>query len=186
MDVKTMCLGILSLGEASGYEIKKMLEGPLGSFFDASFGSIYPALSQLTESGQLVMSEKAQDKRPDKKIYRITQKGRLTLTEALLAKPTRDRVRSDFLASILFADLLAPRELAERLDDRLAYHRAMLDRLANYRAKTEEWGTDELTAGMRFFTDYGLAIHKAALDFIEQNRHVVEAASMLRRGQAAD
>lgn len=186
MDVRTMCLGILSLGEASGYEIKKMLEGPLGSFFDASFGSIYPALAQLTDNGLLSMSERAQDKRPDKKVYRITQKGRLALADALLAKPSRDRVRSDFLASILFADLLAPRELAERLDERLAFHRAMLERLESYRANAEEWGAGEMTAGMRFVTDYGIAIQKAALDFIEQNRHVVEAASMLRRGQAAD
>jgi len=186
MDVRTMCLGILSLGEASGYEIKKMLEGPLGSFFDASFGSIYPALAQLTDQGLLAMSEQAQDKRPDKKVYKITQKGRLALAEALLDKPSRDRVRSDFLASILFADLLAPRELAERLDERLAFHRAMLERLEKYRTDAAEWGTPELTAGMRFVTDYGVAIHRAALDFIEQNRHVIEAASMLRRGQAAD
>ena len=47
MDVKTLCIGILSLGDASGYEIKKQLEERFSFFYDASFGSIYPALNKL-------------------------------------------------------------------------------------------------------------------------------------------
>ncbi len=48
MNVRTLCLGILSLGEASGYEIKKDVEDGLFShFIEASYGSIYPALNQL-------------------------------------------------------------------------------------------------------------------------------------------
>jgi hypothetical protein len=54
MNVKTLCLGILSFGEASGYEIKKKVEeGLFSHFIDASYGSIYPALTQMLaeESG---------------------------------------------------------------------------------------------------------------------------------------
>ena len=48
MNVRTLCLGILSLQEASGYEIKKDVEdGVFCHLIDASFGSIYPALTQL-------------------------------------------------------------------------------------------------------------------------------------------
>jgi DNA-binding PadR family transcriptional regulator len=51
-DVRTLCLGILSIGEATGYEIKKALEeGPFGHVLEASFGAIYPALGRLTEEG---------------------------------------------------------------------------------------------------------------------------------------
>ncbi|MEE8545632.1 MAG: PadR family transcriptional regulator, partial [Alphaproteobacteria bacterium] len=51
MDVRTLCLGVLSEGGASGYEIKKKLEQTYRHFFQASFGSIYPALSRMTEDG---------------------------------------------------------------------------------------------------------------------------------------
>ncbi|GEQ96922.1 hypothetical protein JCM17844_05590 [Iodidimonas gelatinilytica] len=50
MDVRTLCLGILALGDASGYEIKKMVaEGSFSFFSEASYGSIYPALTKLTD-----------------------------------------------------------------------------------------------------------------------------------------
>jgi len=39
MDVKTLCLGVLNRGEASGYEIKKQCEeGPFSHFYAAGFG----------------------------------------------------------------------------------------------------------------------------------------------------
>ena len=52
MDAKTLCLGALSRGDASGYEIKKAFEeGPLSHIHEASFGAIYPALTRLDEQG---------------------------------------------------------------------------------------------------------------------------------------
>ena len=43
MNVRTLCLGVLSAGEASGYEIKKEIEeGLFSHFIEASYGSIYP------------------------------------------------------------------------------------------------------------------------------------------------
>ncbi|MCZ6511637.1 MAG: PadR family transcriptional regulator, partial [Alphaproteobacteria bacterium] len=48
MDTKTLCLGVLTHGDASGYEIKKALEdGPFGHIQEIGFGSIYPALAKL-------------------------------------------------------------------------------------------------------------------------------------------
>jgi len=60
MDVKTLCLGVLSLGDASGYEIRKMFEeGPFAHFHHASFGSIYPALSPLLDAEQVTWAVEA-------------------------------------------------------------------------------------------------------------------------------
>lgn len=52
MNVKTVCLAILTQGETTGYEIRKRsTEGDFSFFLEASFGSIYPALSKLEEDG---------------------------------------------------------------------------------------------------------------------------------------
>ena len=76
MNVRTLCLGILSLQEASGYEIKKDVEDGLFShFIDASFGSIYPALTQLAAEGYVTVREEEQTGKPDKKVYAITDSG---------------------------------------------------------------------------------------------------------------
>ena len=76
MDVKTLCLGALSRGDASGYEIKKAFEeGPLSHIHEASFGAIYPALTELERQGLVTGREMAQEKRPDKKVYALTEAG---------------------------------------------------------------------------------------------------------------
>ena len=63
MDVRTICLGILTRGDATGYEIKKLFEDDgYQHFVEASFGSIYPALNRLTEEGYVSVREESQEK----------------------------------------------------------------------------------------------------------------------------
>src|SRR5690606_10118067 len=129
MDVRTLCLGVLTLGKASGYEIKKRLEGPFRYFYDASFGSIYPALNRLQEQGLVTCEHEAQHKRPDKKVYALTGEGRLALVRELSELPGPDRVRSEFLVTLMFADLLPTRHVSRILDERIEQHRQMLAEL---------------------------------------------------------
>src|SRR3546814_15262936 len=69
MNVKTLCLGVLSRGEASGYEIKKAFEeGPFSHIHQASSGSIYPALNALSAAARVAVRSKVQDKWQDKRI----------------------------------------------------------------------------------------------------------------------
>jgi DNA-binding PadR family transcriptional regulator len=174
MDIKTLCLGLLALRDASGYEIKKAFEGELSHFYEASFGSIYPALTRLTKEGLVTCTELAQEKRPDKKVYRITSAGRLAFLDALASRPGRDRARSDFLATLTFADLLPTRHLAELIEARLTENRRAL---ATMRAQSAA----RTSPGERFVHGYGIALLEAALAYVEENRHVVESAGLLTR-----
>lgn len=45
MDVKTLYLGVLSIGDASGYVIKNIIEGASSHVDAHGFGSIYPVLA---------------------------------------------------------------------------------------------------------------------------------------------
>src|SRR3546814_15590312 len=109
MDAKTLCLGVLSRGAASGYEIKKAFEeGPFSHFHQASFGSIYPALNALSADGLVAVRAQAQQKRPAKKIYSLTPKGRNALLAALMAPPGPDAVRSDLPFTLPFPHPLPP------------------------------------------------------------------------------
>lgn len=65
MNVKTLCLAILSFGEATGYDIRKRAaEGPLSYFIESSFGSIYPALHRLRHEGLVERRREARLGRP--------------------------------------------------------------------------------------------------------------------------
>ena len=116
MDVKTLCLGVLSRGQASGYEIKKQFEhGPFAHFHEAGFGSIYPALNKLNEAGLVSCTAVAQDKGPAKKVYSLTPSGRLELVDAISKQPGADSIRSNFLFTLFFAHLLPAPHVSRRM-----------------------------------------------------------------------
>ena len=164
MDSKTLCLAALSLGEASGYEIKKLLDQPpFDHFQDTGFGSIYPALTRLAKEGLVEGQAQPQEKRPDKITYRLTLAGHQRLIEALSRPPAPDRIRSDFLFVLFMSDLLPRETVARAIDERIALIEAELAEMRDCEA--------EITLpGHRFVFDLGAAYYGAVLAFLRDNR----------------
>lgn len=167
MHVTTLCLGALVFGDATGYEINKMFEdGPFSHFLDASYGSIYPALTRLTEEGFVTCTAEPQEKRPDKKVYSLTEKGREQLSNALGRQIAPDKFRSEFLFTVLFAHLLPRSRVRALVDQRLAAMKEKAEQLAEPQ--------EDDTPGMDFARQYGHAVFTASIDFLERNRHLIE------------
>ncbi len=169
MDVKTVCLGMLTAGEASGYDLKKRFESSFGHFFPAGFGSIYPALAYLAETKLVTCTEIPQDGKPDRKVYRITKAGKRRFMEALGETRPTHKVRSEFLAVLYFAQFMTEDQISGLLDSRLG----SLDELVAMleRCSREDAG---VSGGVRFVTGFGLATARAARKYIEENRHLLE------------
>src|SRR5437764_10299503 len=130
MDVRTIGLGLLTRGDATGYEIKKQFEEDgFGHFAEASFGSIYPALSRLTEERLGSVRGEAQEKRPDRKVYSISEAGRARFLEALNRPVHDDRNRSAFAFAMLFSHLMPPERVQALLEACIADKEARLSRL---------------------------------------------------------
>lgn len=181
MDVRTVCLGVLTLGDASGYEIRKMFEeGPFQYFTDAGFGSIYPALKKLHNDGHVTVREEAQEGRPDKKVYSITPAGRKAFTTAIAGAPGADKFRSDFLLTLFFEHFLPQSLVARAVDERIAWYREKLEHLRS--CDRSGWG-----AGPTFVNQFGQAVYGAAVTFLEENRDgLVEAAGKTPKPEAAE
>ncbi len=179
MDVRTLCLGILTKGDATGYEIKKVMETRFSHFFDASYGSIYPALNKLTAEGLITRVNTPQSGRPDKKIYSITASGRLSFLDSLQKMPGEDRVRSEFLAIMAFAELLPARHLSKVLDQRIATYEDHL-------AELFDCENEPMSESERFVCGYGAAVYKAIINYVRENRHMVEGAALLSETRAAE
>jgi PadR family transcriptional regulator AphA len=172
MDTKTVCLGLLTFGEACGYDLKKHFESSFEHFFPVGYGSIYPALASLADEGLVSCREIAQDGKPDRKVYRITDAGRERLAAALEAAEPGHKMRSEFLATVYFAHLMSPERLEVILDHRLAELERMLTHLDTC-PEAADW-----PAGMRFVRGFGEAVITAAKSYIETHRD--ELASMSR------
>jgi PadR family transcriptional regulator, regulatory protein AphA len=169
MDVKTLCLGILTLGEASGYEIKKVFEESFRHFYVAGFGSIYPALADLAREGHVEVISIEQEKRPAKKVYHLTESGRQLFQAALMDTHPHHRVRSDFLVLMIFAHLLPVGQLEKIFDTRLAEVEAQINEIE---ACIEDEGcSDDELPGVSFTTGFGLTVLKAGRDYILEHRH---------------
>lgn len=168
MDVKTLCLGILSMGDASGYEIKQVFEEAFRHFYVAGFGSIYPALADLARNGHITVSDVEQQKRPAKKVYCLTQSGRERFNTALTDTHPHHRVRSDFLVLMMFAHLLSAEKITQIFDTRLADVERQIDEIES--CLNEEDSKYETQAGVLFCGGFGLATLKAGRDYILQNR----------------
>ncbi|GMQ96226.1 MAG: hypothetical protein BMS9Abin14_753 [Gammaproteobacteria bacterium] len=165
MDVKTLCLGVLTLRDMTGYEIKKHFEQSFAHFFVAGYGSIYPALSELTRLGMVICQDVPQDKRPDKKVYSISDAGRAQLAAALAETPPRHKVRSEFLVLLYFAHLMSAERLAEVLDERVRDIDGMLECIDNaFEDQRQRSPSHDLVVGL------GHVTLRAQRDYILENR----------------
>lgn len=173
MDTRTLCLGVLAGGEASGYEIKKALQEEFGLLMEVSHSSIYPALNELLHEGMVSCLEVRQEGKPDKKIYRLTDAGERALAEGLARSPARHKLRSEFLSVLMFAEFLPADRLRKILDERQDEFRHQLGLAAPYLGDTSE----DASIGVRFVSGLGDAVLRAVIDYIDTNRGWLEAAA---------
>jgi DNA-binding PadR family transcriptional regulator len=177
MDVRTICLGILTRGDATGYEIKKLFEDDgYQHFVEASFGSIYPALNRLTDEGYVSVRSESQEKRPDRKVYSITPTGRSQFVASLLKPLPEDRHRSPFVFAMLFADLLPQSRVSGMLDTYISQVEQKLAHLNDHTAASH-------SSGEQFVSGFGRAVYVAILDFLRTHRAEVEKQQL---AQAAE
>lgn len=169
MDVKTVCLGMLTDGPASGYDLKKQFESSFAHFFAAGYGSIYPALSSLAEKDLVTCERIPQEGKPDRKVYEITDSGMAFLLKALENPTPCHKVRSEFLATMCFAHLMPNEHVQTVLNSRVEeceyYAKMISDIEMNY--------MDAWPPGMRFVAGFGKAMTDAMKKYVEENRHLL-------------
>jgi len=166
MDVKTLCLGVLSMGDASGYEIKKVFEEAFSYFYVAGFGSIYPALAELSREGLVTCSDVEQEKRPAKKVYHLTDDGLAAFRAALGETYPSHKIRSDFMVILFFSHLLSAPQLDTVLGQRLDDIEATLSHINACLERTECTHHE----GATFATGFARAMLMAGRDYIQGHR----------------
>ncbi|WMJ86995.1 PadR family transcriptional regulator [Anaerocolumna sp. MB42-C2] len=99
-------LGFLMCGDTSGYDLKQWMTKSTSYFFDASFGSIYPALKRLEDKKLVIFNESVQGNKY-KKIYQITKSGKETFMKWIEEPITFEKSRQDHLVKIFFYEFLS-------------------------------------------------------------------------------
>ena len=180
MDVKDLCLGALTYGEATGYDIKKFFESSFSHCFLAGYGSIYPALAELTAERLVTTRTVPGQGGPSRKIYRLTEAGRKAFLTRLRETVPQHKVKSEFLVLMHFAEHLPPERLDAILDERLDDIQRQLKLIQAFEGRVTDPDAPH-SPGARFVCGFGKAIMAAASDYIHAHR-----SSLRRPGRRAN
>ena len=120
-------LALLANGPAHGYELKQAMEQQFGSVLPPlNAGQIYTTLSRLERDGLVDDDPVAQNGRPNKRVYQLTEAGRMELRGWVADATPAARLRDDFFVKLVLAPaagIADPLELIDR--QRAAYLQAL-------------------------------------------------------------
>ncbi|MFI6106488.1 PadR family transcriptional regulator [Streptomyces sp. NPDC093595] len=163
-------LALLARGPAHGYELKQDLEQLLGSAYPpTNVGQIYVTLGRLEKSGLIEGEEIAQESRPNKKIYRLTDAGQEALRAWFEETADEPRVRDEFFMKLA----LAPRT---GLADQIALiNRQRREYLTTMRNLSKLAATEDRDNRIAHLLIEGAMLHlQADLDWLERCQEELE------------
>ncbi len=121
-------LGLLSFGERSGYDLSKLADQSIGFFFSPAKSQIYSELRRLVSLGYATERRVAQERRPDKRLYAITDEGREALREWLENPEVEpDEFKSPLLLKLFFGAETTRETLLGHLERMRARYQEELD-----------------------------------------------------------
>ena len=120
-------LALLASGPAHGYELKQALEQRFGAVLPPlNAGQIYTTLSRLQRDDLVEDDAVEQNGRPNKRVYRLTQRGQRELESWISDATPEPRLKDDFFIKLVLARaarIADPLELIAR--QRAAYLQAL-------------------------------------------------------------
>jgi DNA-binding PadR family transcriptional regulator len=113
-------LAFLAFGEKSGYDLARAFDRSVGLMWAPAKGHMYGVLPRLVERGWATSREVVQTRRPNKHLYRITQKGRTALARWLERPPGAEPERDMLLVKVFFGELAGESTILEHIRRRKA------------------------------------------------------------------
>lgn len=127
-----MCL--LARRDRSGYELSLFTSPPRNYLlWSARHSQIYTELAKLADAGLVAFSHVAQESRPDKKVYRLTEKGRQNLRDWILQPPKTAPFRQELNLKSRACWLVDPKEAAEIFGEQAGMARAQIAMIEEHR-----------------------------------------------------
>jgi DNA-binding PadR family transcriptional regulator len=110
MDIQSILLGFLMRNSMTGYDLKKAFSLSFAFFSGLSYGSIYPALKKMEKNGLITKQVEIRDGAPNRKVYTITETGRIEFLNSLKSPLPPEQPKSTFLMRLFFFDHLSPQD----------------------------------------------------------------------------
>jgi len=108
-------LGLINYQPSTGYDLKNKFQKSIHFFWNAALPHIYRSLKQMEKEGWIASTIEQQSGKPNRKVYRIKDKGKKELLHWLSEPPEELEMRHTMLVKVFFGKQLPPEKLAEHL-----------------------------------------------------------------------
>ncbi|MFJ4856477.1 PadR family transcriptional regulator [Streptomyces sp. NPDC088730] len=144
MSLKYAVLAALLEGEASGYDLAKVFDVSVADFWSTTPQQLYRELDRLAGSGLIEARVVEQQRRPNKRMFTLTEAGRASLA-AFTAEPPRPiAIRDELLVMTQAVDAGDQDAVRASVAERMEWARAKLARYERLRDRLLD-GRDEET-----------------------------------------
>lgn len=126
-------LALLAEGSTYGYELKQAFERLFRPVWPPiNVGQIYTTLGRLERDGLVRSHEVEQSRRPDKRVYELTEQGRAALANWMVAPVEGAHLKDEFFMKLVLASLAGtdPMQLLDRQRNKYLQSLRDLDTLA--------------------------------------------------------
>ncbi|AVZ71561.1 PadR family transcriptional regulator [Streptomyces lunaelactis] len=133
MSLKYAVLAALLEGESSGYDLAKRFDVSVANFWSATPQQLYRELERLAGDGLIAARVVQQERRPNKRMFTLTDTGRQDLRDFTAEPPRPTTIRDEFLVKIQAMDEGDPDATRNLLEERLEWARGKLARYERLR-----------------------------------------------------
>ena len=175
MSLHYAILGILNVMPMTGYDLKhQAFDATVRHFWPADQSQIYRTLNKLADDELVTVTVEAQDERPDRKVYAITQAGQAALTEWLKSDQAVPTLRDPLLVQLFFGQELPRADLLRVVAQQLAAHQEQLAVFGQIPIPPAESRPDDRWLALQHLTlDFGMALEQAYVSWLEKCQEVI-------------
>ena len=111
-------LGLLAAGETSGYDLDKRIRRSVGLMWTPAKSHVYGTLARLVDGGFASVRHVEQSQRPDKRLFRISERGEQALSRWLNNAPLEPtKYRNQFLLKVFFGRHMDKQALIRHIEE---------------------------------------------------------------------
>jgi DNA-binding PadR family transcriptional regulator len=133
MALRNAILVALLDGEASGYDLAKGFDAAVSNFWAATPQQLYRELEKMEAQGLVAARVVQQDRRPNKRLFSLTDAGRAELRDYTSRPPKPIAIRDELLVQIHALEAGEPESVRQAVQDKLKAAEAKLKRYERQR-----------------------------------------------------
>ena len=161
----------------TGYDLKhQAFDATVCHFWPADQSQIYRTLNRLADDDLVTVTLEAQQTRPDRKVYAITQAGRDALDSWLKSDQAIPTLRDPLLVQLFFGQEIPRADLLRLVEQQLAAHQGRLTIYEQIPIPPTESRPDDRWLALQHLTlDFGVALEQAYVNWLAHCREVITA-----------